>query len=65
MFLQKSGKITDQLELGRLRQFELLHVLKEALENCFFWIVTIMTVMEKLNPPPVGASVNSLLRDLV
>lgn len=40
MFLQKSGKITDQLELGRLRQFELLHVLKEALENCFFWIVT-------------------------
>lgn len=38
MFLQESGKITGQLSWagsGRL-----LQVLKEALENCFFWTVT-------------------------
>lgn len=40
MFLQESGKITGQLELGRIRQIELLQVLKEALENCFFSTVT-------------------------
>lgn len=63
MFLQESGKITGQLSWagsGRL-----LQVLKEALENCFFWTVTESWLSwRNWIRPPVGDSVKPLLRDV-
>ena len=64
MFLQESGKITGQLELGRIRQIELLQVLKEALENCFFWTVTESWLSWRNWIHPLLEPLSSLLRDV-